>query len=133
MTKIAIEYNEDKNLMLAEAITRAANMIDLNRIIWLVWTDSTNLRGHFFNSKMNVLSRDDIEMLLNGERLEYGSHSLRSISVEKTSAIRPGDIVINCFTSELYGLLNFRASELFHLPLSRHESDLLRNSGTKAD
>ncbi len=127
MTKIAIEYNEDKNLMLAEAITRAANMIDLNRIIWLVWTDSTNLRGHFFNSKMNVLSRDDIEMLLNGERLEYGSHSLRSISVEKTSAIRPGDIAIDCFTGDLYGALDFNSSALFHLPWSKDESDLLQS------
>ncbi len=127
MTKIAIEYNEDKNLMLAEAITRAANMIDLNRIIWLVWTDSANLRGHFFNSKMNVLNRDDIEMLLNGERLEYGSHSLRSISVEKTSAIRPGDIVIDCFTGDLYGALDFNSSALFHLPWSKDESDLLQS------
>ncbi len=127
MTKIAIEYNEDKNLMLAEAITRAANMIDLNRIIWLVWTDSANLRGHFFNSKMNVLNRDDIEMLLNGERLEYGSHSLRSISVEKTSAIRPGDIAIDCFTGDLYGALDFNSSALFHLPWSKDESDLLQS------
>ncbi|HIP19038.1 MAG TPA: hypothetical protein EYG78_06865 [Sulfurovum sp.] len=126
MTKIAIEYNEDKDLMLAEAITRAANMTDLNGIIWLVWTDHNNLRGHFFHNKMNVLSETDKKTLLNGERLDYGSYYLRSISREKTSAIRPGDIAIDCFTGGLYGAVDFRASALLHLPGSKHENDLLQ-------
>ena len=126
MTKIAIEYNQDKDLMLAEAITRAANMIDLNGIVWLVWTDSNNLRGHFFYSKMDVLSRVEIERLLKGERLDYGSYYLRSISTEKTSAIRPGDIAIDCFTGGLYGAVDFRASALLHLPGTKHDNDLLQ-------
>ncbi len=128
MTKIAIEYNKDKNLMLAEAITRAANIIDKKRMIWLVWTDSTNLRDHFFDGKMNVLSRDDIKTLLNGERLDYGSYYIRSISAEKISAIRPDDVVIDCFTGMLYMARSMNGSLLIHLPWTQYESNSLSNS-----
>lgn len=126
MTKIVIEYSTDKDLMLTEAITRAANKIDLKRIIWLVWTDSDNLRNYFFNKEMTVLGEDEIRKLLKGGRLDYGSYYIRSIPVKQISAIHPEDIVIDCFTGELYGALNFNASKIIHLPWTEHENDLLQ-------
>ncbi len=123
-----IKYMQNKDDMLSKALIEAGNNIKDDQTIWLVWTDKNNLRGYFFNNDKAILSRENIKDLMDGRRLPLRGSYLESISLNKISEIKKGDIAIDCFTGgELNKNLN-NIAELIYLPWTQDESNQFQNN-----
>ena len=126
MKKEFIKYSGHKDEMLNSAIVMASTVLPKGKTIYLVWTDVKNLRGYSKSLQYQFLNELSIEKFIKSPLpFPLGNGFITAISLDKMSVICDGDIVIDCFTGELFN--NTNISHMIHLPWTQQESDLLSN------
>ena len=120
-----IKYQKNKEDMLKNSISKAVATLEKGQTIHLVWGDRNSIRGQFYHDKYPYLNRPTIEKLMKSEKIAVHKGFITSTSLDSMSDIKDGDIVIDCFTGQLYSSRFTNLSWLIHLPWLPHESELL--------